>query len=446
MNFVGIDPATNDGIVNGGIYDKNTGELLAQPAKAVKYLTGLSKYQSIANKGQQLATEGKSIRVYYEFKGIHQFCTFSTATAAQCIDFFYAAYGVLTGAKFIAPANQTWVLKEVFGGLGIIALFIMLIALLDIFLSTKYFGVLKANEQDLIMSEPVLKDPVRGIFYWLNFLLTAVFGAWFYCYKLDKLWPSSLCKKLIVGSGTDANYLQGIFTHLNYERWSEVWRFAYWGIVCALFMLTLTLVFWLIKRLINVIRYKENAAQYDEHPFAAFKVRSATTVIRTIILSVVLCGLFYLVVFGMWQVFTVNFQIFTLNIRVFKFNRLLSYLTYAPYFIIFWVVCIALSANYRTKDMPEWLTVLINCVATSLVFMILVASANSYYMNVGAVQNNEVWKNFCYTYPLIPLISLSTIVGRRFYKRTGSAWLAGLVCGTLCAIIACANQCLGLGV
>ncbi len=88
----------------------------------------------------------------------------------------------------------------------------------------------------------------------------------------------------------------------------------------------------------------------------------------------------------------------------------------------------------------------LNVIAMTLAFMIMVAHGNSYYINVGVVENNAVWKNFCYTYPLIPLNALAVIVGRRFYKRTGSAWLSGIVCGILLAMIACANQCLGLGV
>ena len=372
--------------------------------------------------------------------------TFSRATAAQCVDFFYAAYGIPEGAKFIAPGNQTWWIKELLGGIAIIAMFVLLIALLKLALDTKFFASLKAAPAEIYTSEPVFKDPVRLIFYILTFVLTGIFGAWFYCYKLDAAWPSSLTKQLIVGSGADGNYLSGIFTHLNYARWSEVWRFAYWGMVCALFMTVLTLVFWAIRRIINMLRYPNNYKDYDENPFHALKVRSFSNVIKTLILAGLLIGAFYMVIFGIWKICAVDFQIFTLNLRVFKMNRLLSYLTYAPYFVIFWVIAHALGANYRAKDIPEWITVTLNVVAMTLAFMIMVAHGNSYYINVGVVENNAVWKNFCYTYPLIPLNALAVIVGRRFYKRTGSAWLSGIVCGILLAMIACANQCLGLGV
>ena len=446
MKFVGIDPEANNGIVNGGIYDFDTDTLLAQPAKEYKYLTVGSQYQSIANQGKQLVTDGKHIRVYYEFAGIHQYCTFSRATAAQCVDFFYAAYGIPQGAKYIAPGNQTWWIKELLGGIAIIALFVLLIAFLKLALTTKFFESLKAAPAEIYTSEPIHKDPIKLIFYILTFALTGVFGAWFYCYKLDELWPSSLTKQLIVGAGTDGNYLAGIFTNLNYARWSEVWRFAYWGMICALFMVGLTLVFWFIKRIINMLRYPTNYRDYDENPFHAFRVRSFSNIVKTLILSALLIGAFYLIVFGVWKIFTVDFQIFTLNLRVFKFNRILSYLTYVPYFVIFWVVAHALGANYRTKDIPEWITVTLNVIAMVLVFMIMVGYGNAYYIKVGVVENNAVWKNFCYTYPLIPLNALAVIVGRGFYKRTGSAWLSGIVCGTLLAFIACANQCLGLGV
>lgn len=430
--------------VNGGYYVNGT--LVAQPQNAKRFLTASTKYVQVAEKGKAYASSTEILRVAYEFRGIHQFCTFSTTTAAQSVDFFYAAYGVPQGAKFIAPSNQVWTIKEGAGGIGIIALFILLIGVLDIALSTKFFSKLNAQEGEVVTGAPVFKDPIKCVTYFLTFVATSIFGAWFYCYKLDEMWPNSLCKQLIVGTGTDANTLDSLLTSLKYTRWSEVWRFAYWGVVCALFAIALTLVIWVITRVINMFRYPDLYKEKDENPLLGLKIRSGSNVGRTLLLAALLVGAFYLVVFGLMKVFKVDFTIFTLNVRTFKINRILSFLSYAPFFIVFWVVNNALGQNYRVKDLPEWLTVTLNVIASTLVFMIIIGFTNEYYISVGVKQNDAVWKNFCYAYPLIPLNALCTIVGRSFYKRTGNAWLSGIVCGTLCAIIACANQCVGLGV
>ncbi len=444
MTFVGLDPSAVTGdeysIVNGGIYDKNSGTLLAQPTKDVEFVTRRTQYASVASKGERLATEGRSIRVYYEFRGIHQFCTFSTATAAASVDFFYSAYGVPDGARFITPGNQVWTLKEGAGALGIVALFTMLIGLVDLLLKTKFFSTLKASEEEIAVGEPIYKDPLKAISYWLTFALTAVFGGLFYCFKLDECFSNSIFKTLLERE-------TGIFTNLHLDRWTEVWRFAYWGVICAIFALCVTTVFWIVRIIVNKIRYKENfSRECIDNPFEGFKVRNGKNVFKTLLLAGILVTAFYVVVFGMWQVSAVDFQIFTLNLRTFKGSRILSYLSYAPYFIAFYLVNGALGKNYRVKDMPEWLTILLQVVANTFVFTVIIAAANNYYISVGVVQNNAVWKNFCYAYPTIPMVGICTVIQRRMYVRTGNAWLGAIVCGILSAIIACANQCIGFGI
>ena len=444
MTFVGLDPNSvsgdSYGIVNGGIYDKVSGKLLAQPAKEVQFVTSHTKYASVQSKGERLATEGKSIRVYYEFKGIHQFCTFSTATAAASVDFFYAAYGVPTGARFLAPSNQVWTLKEGAGALGIIALFVMLIGLVDLLLKTKFFASLKAKEEEVVVGEPIYKDPLKAVCYWLTFVAMALFGGLFYCFKLDECFPNSIMKPLLERE-------QGIFTNLPLERWTEVWRFAYWGVICAIFAVGITVLFWIVRMIVNKIRYKDGfGAEHIDNPFMGFKVRSLKNVFKTLMLATILISAFYVVVFGMWKISCVDFQIFTLNLRTFKGSRILSYLSYAPYFVVFYLVNGALGQNYRVKDMPEWLTITLQVIANVFVFSVIIAAANNYYINVGVVENNTVWKNFCYAYPTIPTVAICTVVQRRFYVRTGNAWLSALVCGVLSAFIACANQCIGFGI
>lgn len=444
MTFVGLNPdaVTGDayGIVNGGIYDKASGTLLAQPKDEVQFVKSNTKYASVLSKGERLATEGRSIRVYYEFKGIHQFCTFSTATAAASVDFFYSAYGVPDGARFITPGNQVWTLKEGAGALGIVALFVMLIGLADLLLKTKFFSSLKANEEEIAVGEPIYKDPLKAVCYWLTFAATALFGGLFYCYKLDECFPNSIFKTLLERE-------QGIITNLQLDRWTEVWRFAYWGVVCAIFAIGITVLFWLVRIIVNKIRYKDEfSSEHIDNPFTGFKVRSGKNAGKTLLLATILISAFYLVVWGMWYISCVDFQIFTLNLRIFKSSRIISYLSYAPYFVAFYLVNGALGKNYRVKDMPEWLTVALQVIANTLVFTIIIGAANSYYINVGVVQNNAVWKNFCYAYPTIPMVAVCTVVQRRLDARTGNAWLSAIVCGVLSAFIACANQCIGFGI
>ena len=434
MTFAGIDMTriTEEqyNLINGGLYDYNTGSLVKAPDASHKYISDMTK-------GQQVANKDMSLRVYYESRNIHTMIPFSTQTAGEAADFFYNVYGVPSGARFISPNAQTWWIKEGVAGLGIIALFGIMLCLVDILLKTRLFGSLVASDGEITQGPAMIKTVRKQIFYWLTAALTGIFGVWCYCSKLDGWYADSIWKGLIENT-TDK------FTGVTYLSWTTVARLSYWGICCAIFAICLTAFFWLVNRIINMIVHKDDYMNYDEHPFAGFKMRSVGNVFKTVLLAGILVATFYGIVNVLWKTMVVDFRIWTFDIRVFKTDRLLSYLRYVPYFLIYYVVMGALSQNYRVKDLPEWVTTAINVFVNVGFIMIVVWYSNNYSMNIGVVTNSITFRNYCYTYPLIPTVALATIFARRVYLRTGNAWLAALVNATLCAIITCANNSIGI--
>lgn len=401
--------------VNGGIYAN--GKLLAQPNGR--------KLVSVANKGMQLASTANSLRVVYEAKETHPMNHCSTKSAAHMIDFFYNAFGNVDGISYKAPTNQTWWIKEAFAGIGIIALFAMLLPIIDLLLRTKLFASLKGEPSEAPI---LLTRPRKHVSYWLGGLLTTIFGAIsFHNLVAEENWYSKLGLDKLLDNAAEG------FIYVN------VGKMAAWGMMCAVFAIVVTGLIWLVNHIINVIKYGDDFAAHDEHPFEGFKIRSWGNILKTIGLAAILVAIFYGTVTLIWNTTRVQMQVWVFGPRVFNFERIASMVKYIPFFAIYYVVMAALAQGYRVKDLPEWATIAINVVFNVAGFMIIVWYANSYFINNGAMIHTSNNMHYIHAFPMIPSIAIATVLARRIYVRTGNAWLAGLVNASLMTIIACAN-------
>ena len=385
------------------------------------------KLVSAQRKGEALASATQSIRVVYEAKETHPMNHMSTKSASHIIDFFYNAFGRPEGVSFKAPTNQTWWLKETFAIFGFIGIFGMLLPLTDILLGTRLFASLKLKEGELEEAPLLLKKPRKHVSYWLSAILTAWFGAW------------SL-KNMSTGVNImSVLNISGLFPASKGFVYDNISKIAVWGMLCAGFAVAISGVIWIINRCINVFWYKEESANYDEHPFDGFKIRSWQNVLKTPLLAAILIGIFFGTSALLWRWTTVDFRFWTFDLRVFDLDRLPSMLLYVPFFFIFYMVSAALAKNYRVKDLPEWATIIINVAANVLGIVILIGIANQHYINTGAMVTsaNNLW--YIVAYPIIPCVATATILARRLYVRTGNAWLAGIVNAVIMTIMACAN-------
>ncbi|MBQ2711603.1 MAG: alpha/beta hydrolase [Clostridia bacterium] len=401
--------------VNGGIYAN--GQLLAQPDGR--------KLVSVANKGMQLASTANSLRVVYEAKETHPMNHCSTKSAAHMIDFFYNAFGNVDGISYKAPTNQTWWIKEAFAGIGIIALFAMLLPIIDLLLQTRLFASLKGEPSEAPI---LLTRPRKHVSYWLGGLLTTIFGAIsFHNLVAEGKWYSKLGLDKLLDNAAEG------FIYVN------VGKMAAWGMMCAVFAIVVTGLIWLVNHIINVIKYGDDFAAHDERPFEGFKIRSWGNILKTIGLAAILVAIFYGTVTLIWNTTRVQMQVWVFGPRVFNFERIASMVKYIPFFAIYYVVMAALAQGYRVKDLPEWATIAINVVFNVAGFMIIVWYANSYFINNGAMIHTSNNMHYIHAFPMIPSIAIATVMARRIYVRTGNAWLAGLVNASLMTIIACAN-------
>ena len=404
--------------INGGIYAG--GKLVAEPNGR--------KLVSVARKGEALTSEGQ-LRVVYEAKETHPMNHFSVKSAAHCIDFFYNAFGVTEGWNYKAPTNQTWWLKEAFAGLGIIALFGMLLPILDLLLQSKAFASLKGEPAE---APVLLTRPRKHVSYWLGGIASTIFGAVaFHNLVAEGKWYNVLGLNKLLDNAAEG------FIYTN------VGKMAAWGMMCAAFSLIVTALIWFVNHIINVVKYGDDFAAHDERPFAGFEIRSLGNIVKTLAVAAILIGVFYGTVDLIWRETCVQLQVWVFGPRVFDLVRIASMAKYIPFFFIYYLVMAALSQGYRVKDLPEWATIAINVFFNVFGFMVIVWYANSYFINTGAMAHQSNNMHYIHAFPMVPTIAIATVMARRIYVRTGNAWLAGLVNATLMTLIACANTSIG---
>lgn len=430
MRFVdsSFDPATFTGssyqVQNRGIYDFTTGQLVAdQPEGSLL---------SVATKGERQSSESVQIRAVYEAHETHPMNHFSVPSTANYIDFIYNVYGVPEGAKFISPNNQTWLTKQILAIFGFFGMFGLIVALADILLDTRMFGKLRA---DALPEAPVvLRRPRKLITYLLTGLITCLFSAYSYSQinNNGKWYANSFLYDVI-----QSNVLK--VSSEGYYVFHNVGMIAYWAVICGLFCLLLTGFVWFIDRILNMLIHKDAYLDYDEHPFDGFAIRSWGNILRTLGLTAIICTVFFSIVQLMWRCSSFGFYFWTFGLRHFDGAKLPSMLRYVPFFAIYYLVNAALGANYRAKDLPEWLTITLNVLFNVIGVLILVWVHNIHNLTYGNMVQYGNSLMYLLAYPVIPSVAFATVIGRRLYVRTGNGWLGGLINAVVMTIMACAN-------
>ena len=99
----------------------------------------------------------------------------------------------------------------------------------------------------------------------------------------------------------------------------------------ALFSLAVICFIWLANTVFYRIRYKENAAQYIENPFAAAKINGGfAAILKSFLLAMVVVFFLYLVTFINWSAWVVDFRIWTLAVKVFNVGDMLPTMSSSP--------------------------------------------------------------------------------------------------------------------
>ena len=408
------------------------------------------------------AAAPSAFRAIYEIPGVHPQVHYSVDGAEAAVNFFYTAFGTPEGREYIAEGNQTWWVKEMFSFIGMIALFACIFPFVSLLLATPLFRslskkqtveILPAGEvaEGTVISDggsaasvsgagipatnatPVacaatldepkpLKGVWKNITYWLGAVGIMLFSGFII---------HDVCTE----------YGGYVFPNTQlYPQDTTNWV-AIWAVVVALFSLAVILFFWLLNAIVYSAKYKENAKQYIENPFAAAKIQGGFgNFAKTFLLAAIVVFFLYLITFINWSAWVVDFRIWTLAVKVFDVGSMLpTMVRYAVFFGIFFTVSAIFNETYRAKNIPDWATTLINIFFNVFGVILVIAIQYGEFRASGVMWQSDMALGYIVLIPMVPILAIATLISRRMTAKTGNMWLGAFINTMLFTIITCAN-------
>lgn len=408
------------------------------------------------------AAAPSAFRAIYEIPGVHPQVHYSVDGAEAVVNFFYTAFGTPEGREYIAEGNQTWWVKEMFSFIGMIALFACIFPFVSLLLATPLFRSLSKKQTVEILpagevaegtviadggsaasvsgagipatnATPVacaatldepkpLKGVWKNITYWLGAVGIMLFSGFII---------HDVCTE----------YGGYVFPNTQlYPQDTTNWV-AIWAVVVALFSLAVILFFWLLNAIVYSAKYKENARQYIENPFAAAKIQGGFgNFAKTFLLAAIVVFFLYLITFINWSAWVVDFRIWTLAVKVFDVGSMLpTMVRYAVFFGIFFTVSAIFNETYRAKNIPDWATTLINIFFNVFGVILVIAIQYGEFRASGVMWQSDMALGYIVLIPMVPILAIATLISRRMTAKTGNMWLGAFINTMLFTIITCAN-------
>lgn len=373
-------------------------------------------------------TLGTQASVIYWPDIIHPWAHFSSRCVGYAVEFFYSSLGIPDGAEVIPAGNQIWQWKEFFNLIGLIGFFLLIVPAVDLLLSVPVFKSLKKGTTHVDERLPKYRGAKVIIPFWVcGILMTAI--------------TSIIFQPIFSGYRFGNN----IFPPSQLYPQTSTNTIGMWTAACGVVGLVLLLVFWGVRALLN--RKNEN---YWEAPFAPADLSSVREFFKAALLALTVIACLYLIVNLHYMIWGTDFRIWVMAVMPFEFAKIGTIVRYLPFFVFFYLVNALCNANNRFKGMAEWKSMTLTCLFNVLGLIVIVALQ---YYSMVATGQQAVWMfedssvmfavsaslGYILLFPIIPMLIITNIIGRRIYLRTGSIWVGGLLNGMLCTIIICAN-------
>jgi len=343
----------------------------------------------------------------------HPMFHFSTTGSAITIDFFYNAFGVPNGANYMASTNQVWWIMVCFELLGLLGFFALLFPVATLLLQTPLFAKLKRT--DRVLTElPSIKSWKEWMPLTVTLLALVAF-AFFTYYKSYPYGSSYAFDNTIYAAGGVPN---GI---------------AYWTLICGLFAIAMICINYGLRKLLHI---KDHAPQGN--PFAPAALDSVSHFFRILLYVFTTVAIMYIPVYIAYYVFNADFRICSFVVALPQYKELPLFLVkYLPLWAVFYVPNAILNANTRFKEIPEWVTTVICSVANSLALIVFLFIQYGMLYSKGHLWQPNAGMAGIVAFAIIPCLAFAAFSARFIYKKTGSAWAAGLMNALIMCLVAC---------
>ena len=352
--------------------------------------------------------EGIGGRVLYHPANTHPGALFSKTGTATNVNFFYGAFGVPGGAAYIPSEHQIWGWFTAFLAVGLAGWFVLALAIFDLLLFTPMFKRLRGNQEALIISDqkglPSFRNLKESVPLICMFIFLTVFS------YLTMVPCTAAGSKLIPSSNffPNAAHTSGAL--------------GYWSFVTALVSLLAIYIVSQIKMVLN----RKDKSYHWKNPLDPAKLSADKLVQSALMAFTVFCAI-HLVLWCIDAAFNVDFVIATIDFTTFRPVKIFVMLRYLLLCAPFYIVNAILNANTRFKDLPEWASTAIVCVGNVLGLGLLLFREYSALFATGSLLTGEACSTFTVVWSMLVPLTLSPIIARYTYKRTGNVWVGALL-------------------
>lgn len=359
--------------------------------------------------GEKLSTD--SAVIIHEAGVTHPGAVISVEVTSLTIDFFYAAFGVPTGAKYLASGSQTWVVGVVFQLIGLLAFFASAFVFGAALLKRKRFANIARPEEapvgDMLPSIKSWKEYLPVI---LTFIPLAVLAyvMYFPCFN--------------AGSGIiSSNNITPVVSGL-----------AWYTLASGIIAFVMIGVNYLIKRLC----YIKDDVHVESLLTTARMSGGIKQFLNTVLFCVELIVLMYIPCFIGYYVFDMNFGISVYAVGLPRLRWLPEVLTkYLSMWLMFLIPNAMLNAKTRFKEIPEWASTLFVALANVLPIVILTAVNYAELMATG-LPKYTTGDPSIFAWNLFAPMILIALTNRYFYKKTGNIWAGAIINATILTLMA----------
>lgn len=333
---------------------------------------------------------GSTLRIWRPTE-IHPWNHFSLLSCQYAIEFFDDALGA---PKSLPGTNQIWWLKEGFNLVGLIGFFMLMVPLVDLLLTSRFFGELKA---ETLPPAPALTKKGR---YFTTSLINSLMGgvlvipmiAIGFLLLVNPFWPQDTT----AGIGL-------------------------WGTACGLVGL-------LMLRIggTRIIKDAENCGT---------KI-SLRHLGKTILMALIICVMMFSTVFVVDYIFKTDFRIWTFAVQPFSAEKIWVAIKYLPLFAVYYLVnSIAVNRN-RFDGWSEGKQILFSILWNILGVVAFIALQYVPLLFTGMTFLGSLMSGALASagalfpillFPFVPVLSIAAVTGVKIYKRTGNIYLAGIL-------------------
>ena len=337
-----------------------------------------------------------SLRVVHNERVLHPFQPYMPEATANQLEFFEQVFGL----EFeLSSDDQVWFWKELLGAVMLISALVALIPLSRLFLETPYFRPIIHP-----LPPPLPRPRGRGrLVFWGLFTLAALVACFSYIPMAE------LSQKLFVAASTRQ---QTWFFPQRMNNAVMLWAILNGSLGYLLFF----------------VSYRLFGKRHGVEPNMWGAAVSANELFRTFLLALCLFGFYYLMVFGVYFFFHVDYNFLFMGVRVFRPEMMILLAMYAPLFFIFFLSnSLRTNAAMRFEGSPEWKSMLLAGVANSLGLFLIVLVQYVTFALTGTVYWTDGWLYINLLFAVVPMMFVLPYFNRYFFRVTGRIYLGPMV-------------------